>query len=93
MCIVFYVQFRVRNDLAGRLGVETSPRSLGFSIFFSDFLVIFGYSLVLNVLTGKLKLLKLFQFILSHSITHFNRKADISEVPATGGKSRRKSNS
>ena len=32
--------------------VETSPRSLGFSIFFSNFLVIFGYSPALNVLRG-----------------------------------------
>ena len=30
--------------------VETSPRSLGFSTFFSDFLVIFGLSLALNEL-------------------------------------------
>ena len=30
--------------------VETSPRSLGFSIFFSDFMVIFGYSPALHVL-------------------------------------------
>ena len=44
--IVFYVQFWVRNDLAGRLGVT----KFGIFDFVSDFLVIFGYSLALNML-------------------------------------------
>ena len=54
VCIVFFVQFRVGNDLAGRLGVVSTSskrrREARNFRFFSSFLVIFGYSLALNVL-------------------------------------------
>ena len=52
VCIEFYVQFQVRNDLTGRRPNATLKLGiLDFFIFiFSDFFVIFGYTLALNVL-------------------------------------------
>ena len=56
----FYVQFWVRNDLAGCLGVDltsSKPRRevRDFRFFFSDLMAIFGYSLAsLNVLKSEI---------------------------------------
>ena len=71
VCIVFYVQFWVRNDLAGCIGVvSTSSKRRrevwDFGFFFSGFLVISGYSPALNVLITSVKIITSKNLILFH---------------------------